>query len=124
MSQSDKINWEEVCKDCGECCGIMSFSKGFLKAHEKLMQNTTGEMMPHFSGKFIMLTTDNKCPFLDRETNRCLVYRDRPKICRLYGTIPDLPCFKIDPKNAEKELKKIDRYLSGVREKYAHLEGK
>ena len=32
------------------------------------------------------------CPFLDRETDRCIVYESRPLICRLFGVVSWLPC--------------------------------
>lgn len=32
------------------------------------------------------------CPFLDMESQRCLVYPARPLICRLFGFAPWLPC--------------------------------
>ncbi len=39
----------------------------------------------------IPFTGDLRCVYLTME-NHCNIYKDRPYICRLYGTIPELHC--------------------------------
>lgn len=40
----------------------------------------------------VPVPTVRLCPFLDRDTRRCLVYVARPLVCRLFGIAPWLPC--------------------------------
>jgi Fe-S-cluster containining protein len=38
-----------------------------------------------------------RCPAL-KDDNTCDIYNFRPNICRVYGTIDELPCVKLHPK--------------------------
>ena len=42
----------------------------------------------------IPLTDDGFCVFLSHD-KRCVIYKDRPLLCRLYGTIPQLQCTRL-----------------------------
>ena len=85
------------CKEnCGECCGIIPFPKELAKKTEHLAQVKPTKVIQN-QGNLYILTEDMKCVYLNRETKKCMIYKDRPRICRVYGLIPACPCpyFKI-----------------------------
>jgi len=41
--------------------------------------------------KFLVMTSDMKCAFFNRNNNACRIYTSRPDICRAYGT-KELEC--------------------------------
>ena len=51
------------------------------------------------TGLFVPITASMDCVFLNKLTKRCEVYNDRPNVCRLQGTIPELPCPKVKGEN-------------------------
>lgn len=78
--------------DCSECCGPVPISIHIYKKFRHLAENIT-ETFPFVSNE-IFVINDIKCAFL--KDNRCLIYKFRPKVCRKYGTIPELRCPYID----------------------------
>lgn len=89
-------NWEQICKGCGECCGPVPFPPEFLKQNSHLYQEQPIELGDMFLGVIVPITETLECVFLNKETKQCLVYEKRPKVCRLQGTIPELPCPRIE----------------------------
>lgn len=95
------MTWE-CKKDCDECCGLIPLPSRIVFDNAHLMQGvvTKRTVIPHdFAGheeQIFFVTQDFKCVFLDREKHRCLIYNDRPKVCRDYGRIKDLLCCHID----------------------------
>ncbi len=62
------------CKEgCTDCCGPIPFSQWERKRIK---------IEPGKSGK--------PCPYLGE--GGCLIYEQRPFICRLFGTVPEMPC--------------------------------
>ena len=98
------MNWTEICKDCGECCGLIPFTAQELNKYQHLVQE---KYVPSdlFEGLLIPLTKSWYCVFLNKVTKRCLIYTDRPEVCRLQGTIPKLPCPR---------LKQSQRVIAGA----------
>jgi len=47
------------------------------------------------------LTNDGMCPFLSRHDQVCVIYDDRPYVCRAFGEIPELQCPRVNPKAAK-----------------------
>lgn len=84
------INWEIQCKDCGKCCGPVPFEEEFLKTHNYLFQEPA--VVKELYGKFVPITDSLMCVFLHRKNKKCLIYEQRPDVCKLQGTIPQLPC--------------------------------
>lgn len=89
------INWAKVCKGCGECCGPVPFPENFLLLNAHKYQEQPTEIEEMLTGLFVPVTATMDCVFLNKITKRCEVYEDRPKVCRLQGTIPELPCPKL-----------------------------
>lgn len=81
-----------ACKEgCGECCGIVPIPKEIARKTEHLAQ-IKPEKIFAFNNDLYIITPDMKCVYLDRKTKKCAIYKDRPRICRLYGLTPRLPC--------------------------------
>lgn len=76
------------CQHCQACCRVI-----FWFQPEEIMIR---EYLQQHGREYITWTEDEfrqhdmKCPYL--ENNRCSIYPVRPVICRLQGTIPELPC--------------------------------
>jgi Fe-S-cluster containining protein len=69
---------------------------------------------------FPFAETGESCIFLDRETKKCVIYDDRPEICRLFGTgidrqgkpniLLECPYFKPNGNSrSEAKRKQLDR---------------
>ncbi len=89
------INWENICKGCGECCGPIPFEQSFLLSNKHLYQEQPVGIDYIFAPLVVPMTKTLECVFLHKKTKRCMVYDNRPEVCRLQGTIPKLPCPKL-----------------------------
>jgi hypothetical protein len=77
---------------CHDCCGPVTASS------EEMARFPVKSDEEHESA-----LAELNCPYLG--DNGCQVYRERPLICRLFGTTPNLPCpngkgpsLMVDPK--------------------------
>lgn len=86
------IEWAKICEGCGKCCGPMPFPENFLLQNAHKYQEQPIEIEEMFTGLFVPVTKTLDCVFLHKITKRCEVYDERPRVCRLQGTIPELPC--------------------------------
>lgn len=97
------MNWKEICKNCGECCGLVPFTNEFLFRHRDKMQRHLRFVVDEipFHELVIMLTNDGKCLFLT-DKKECAIYNNRPNVCRWMGVKADLPCplGKVQPTEA------------------------
>lgn len=92
------------CKEnCGECCGIIPIPKKLAKKTEHLAQVKPTKIIQGQDENIYVLTEDMKCVYLNRKTKDCMIYKDRPRICKIYGLTSACPCpyFK---ENGEKRL--------------------
>lgn len=104
----EKIDWKKHCEGCGECCGIVPLEPSLWEKHKDKVQNLD-EVVPFIKGLVVPFTKDIFCVFLDRDTKRCLIYEDRPEVCKLQGTVPQLPCPKLNPMQSMIVEKKIEK---------------
>lgn len=93
----------ECKKNCGECCGIIAIPKELAKRTEHLAQVKPIEIIPDNKENIYVITKDMLCVYLNRENKECVIHKDRPRICRIYGLIPSCPCpyFKINGEKRE-----------------------
>lgn len=85
------------CKSgCGSCCGIIPFPKELAKKTEHLAQVKPTKVIQDEKGRLYILTEDMFCVYLNRKTKECMIYEDRPELCRVYGLIPECPCPHFD----------------------------
>jgi Fe-S-cluster containining protein len=87
--------WDACKPGCGECCGCVPIPVRIYKTHKKHLQRPVIEevQMDHLT--VYPLTEDFICAFLTPE-KRCAIYKHRPKVCRLFGTILRLQCCYFD----------------------------
>lgn len=82
--------------------------RDFLKKHEHMGQVKPTELVN--LGKWISPETeDGMCVFLNRETKKCVIYPDRPQVCRDYGQVSELQCPYIDLKGNRRSPAKVKR---------------
>ena len=103
-----------TCQRCGRCCGAVCFTKTEYKAAFRVAkklgvslvkQYLVGKTMyiprkilrqcevPREQLKELIVKEKLACPFLgkdDEGKNLCRIYELRPRICRLFGSRPDL----------------------------------
>lgn len=88
-------NWTLFCAGCGECCGCVPFKRKDWHRLKSRVQRPCIET--DFIHDTILPYTESKiCVFLTNE-KRCAIYADRPNVCRLFGTIPELRCSYAHP---------------------------
>lgn len=72
-------------RNCSECCGCIPISKEvYTNNLDKIDQSLVEEVLP--GDELYVVTHDFKCIFLNREKNECMIYEDRPQVCRDFGT--------------------------------------
>ncbi len=77
-----------------ECCGNVPVPKTIIKQHRnKIHRKYKKEVLDN--GDIYPITSDGKCIFLDHRF-QCGIYKERPFVCRIYGTIKELQCPYID----------------------------
>lgn len=86
------------CKKCqGNCCSLPVFDIKIFEKHQQIAQEITKVTSFKNSSEVVINTSDNMCAFLDRKDYHCLIYEDRPEVCKNYGIIETLPCPFIKP---------------------------
>ncbi len=78
-----------------ECCGCITLSKTLIKKNRFLVQRKYQKIETRV-GLIYPLTSDMRCIFLGDHFD-CVIYNNRPYVCKLYGTTKELPCPYIDP---------------------------
>jgi Fe-S-cluster containining protein len=84
------------------------FKKDFLLKYQHLVKTDKPIEVIQEGGYCFILTEDLTCPFL--QNGKCVVYDDRPKVCRQYGTTKNMPCIYKNAKGmdrSEAEQKRI-----------------
>ena len=103
------------CLDRGSCCGPIPISKEIIEKHRDKFQVDKFKEFETEKG-ITILTDDLGCIFLDRKTKLCVIYEDRPTVCKLYGTTKDIklacPYFKPNGNSrSEGKRKQIERWI-------------
>lgn len=91
------------CKQCGRCCGTVPMT---IRMFRRFKDRTTKKYrLEDFGpGYVVAITDDDQCVFLDND-NLCLIYNNRPLVCRIYGVNEKLPCVNAHPVRAEEEAR-------------------
>ena len=74
------------CRNCGSCCGLIPADDREIKAIRTWLAKNP-DVYPLIGPDSGII-----CPFRDDKQARCLIYRVRPLICRLYGVISGMEC--------------------------------
>lgn len=92
------------CKErCGSCCGIIPIPEELANKTTNLIQKDKIKETIKIGNDVYFITKDMFCIYLDKK-KRCMIYDERPMVCRLYGTDPRLPCphFRLDGTKRDK----------------------
>lgn len=94
----NKDKFGESCKICrdnytcsADCCGIVPIRLDIYDKYKLLAEDNIVEII-QLKGTQYVITKDMKCVFLNKQTNLCMIYEDRPNVCKFYGLIGDLQC--------------------------------
>ncbi len=94
-----------------DCCGVLPVSPEFWEKWRFRAQVPVDRIV-RVKGFMFIHTSDLRCVFLDRESFKCVIYPARPKICRVYGHLEDLPCpyLRADgTERSEEEIAEVKR---------------
>jgi hypothetical protein len=134
----DRVGADKMTIDCNKCpdgrgcCGIMIFQKEFIEKFKDKMQGKPERTIEQ-GNSITYIYQDCRCPFLDRINLKCVIYEDRPMICRIYGTGKDprilCPYFKPNgnpwSEAKRKQLERIrDRMISRTLKETEKCQGK
>ena len=84
---------------CNKCMAECCYSPGLFKnEYEKFLAKLGPELVhkhefPNGSKIYFIGEPGERCPLLTG--NKCSIYEDRPEVCRLFGTVPELQCPKV-----------------------------
>jgi len=100
----------------GDCCGLVPLTEEILEKHKDKIQVPIIQKIPHPQG-IVSITSDLKCIFLNRVTKLCMIYEDRPDVCRMYGISnhPALACPYVKPNGnprSEAQRKHFQRIIN------------
>lgn len=73
----------ECVPGCHDCCGPVTATREELKAAPKLM--SLEQLSEHLT-----LESCLDCPYVT--PSGCGIYDDRPFLCRIFGTVPEMKC--------------------------------
>lgn len=109
-----------------ECCGNVPLSKHILKKYRKNIQRKYEKII--LDDEMIHpITTDCRCIFLNKECH-CEIYKERPFVCKIYGTIKELQCPYINVNGetrTEEEIMQVREDIKKhVEERFFHYEMK
>ena len=104
------------CKEnCGDCCGVVPIKKEVWEKNLAKAQRNIKEVV-EIEGEVYIITDDLKCIFLSKR-KKCVIYEDRPQICRNYGIgfNDALSCPFIKPNGSPRSpamVKRIQRMIN------------
>lgn len=75
---------------CHECCTLPPLKKSFLLDNQHLIKIQGRVDVVEMVSHCFVMTEDLMCPFL--QDGICIVYAKRPRVCRQYGRVKDIPC--------------------------------
>lgn len=101
-------------KGCGKCCGPVPIPKDVYERNRHKVRALTDDIL-ETNGEVFVTQEDGFCIFLSEE-KECLIYDERPEVCRLYGISndPRLMCMFLKPNGkprSKASIKQLDRLL-------------
>jgi Fe-S-cluster containining protein len=80
------MNCNKYLKKCkAGCCGLVPVPKKLLQLFSIKVQEFPQETVVVDEHTVIHVTNDGRCPFLNRKSMRCAIYKSRPELCRKFG---------------------------------------
>ena len=95
--ENSKSKFAKACQEyvnsgkcIGDCCGCIVIPKIIWDKHQDKIQTIPKEVkvgLDTDKTEIVFPTTEDfKCPFLNKQTFGCMIYDDRPTVCRDFGT--------------------------------------
>lgn len=115
-----KANEDGLCK--ADCCGFVPISKKVIEENKHKIQVKIENRLEGETEDYL-LTNDLFCAFLNRETKKCMIYEQRPKICKIYGVSKDerLRCPHFKPNGnpwSEAMKKRVERMINRMSKEF------
>lgn len=93
MKSANVVDFGKACRkmiESGKCkadgCGSVPIPRSVWEKNQDKLQVKDGTFMDDGEGNVLPTTEDFRCPFLNKETYKCMIYEDRPEVCRDFGT--------------------------------------
>jgi len=97
------------CKQCGECCGPIPMTK--WERNNRPIQKEINVIK-------MLESRELNCPHL--VNNKCEIYKQRPLLCRMFGTVKPMPC----PNNCRPDRMVTEEEAREIKEGYDELMNK
>ena len=81
---------------CGRCCGTVPLPVEVYERNKSKVVNPPIKGLSDDFGNVHLATKNGFCVFLD-EDKKCVIYEDRPEVCKEYGLTDDMPCPYVRP---------------------------
>ena len=76
--------------NCGDCCAMVTIHKNVWEKHKDKALKPVKELR-ELRDSVLPITHDGYCVFLS-DDKKCMIYSDRPQVCRDFGEKPLVPC--------------------------------
>jgi Fe-S-cluster containining protein len=111
-------------ENCGKCCGPVPIPEEVFNRNMQKIEVPVDDFL-HINGDVFAVGKDGACAFLG-ERKKCLIYDERPEVCRLYGMSndPRLMCMFLKPNGrprSEASQRQIDRLLKKAMGKFENV---
>ena len=101
------MNEKLPCAECkGKCCTYPALKKKEYKVLRDKYGIPKGTKIINIGDAKILHLENGNCPYL-KDDGSCGVYLDRPRVCRLYGNVPEMPCMYLYPDKAKIAVDKM-----------------
>ena len=89
----------------------MVFDRDFFKTHESKSKRPILTVFELKGNKVYPATRDRFCPFLGYDY-KCVIYEERPELCRNFGVVEHLSCPYVDKEGNSRTQEETDRIHS------------
>lgn len=106
------MTWQCKAGCKGDCCGPVPIPRATFEKHKDKINNYTlvefgNEVLPDREGR-------TQCLFLG-DDYKCMIYEDRPEVCKMYGVSLELPCPYVKPNGrlrSEAQVRRWERKIN------------
>ena len=130
-NNEERMSFGEKCRECidnkecqGDCCGCALIPKRIFEENRSKIQVPIlkeRDADVHGDGLCVFAETeDDKCVFLNRNSIKCMIYEERPNVCKEFGTVKDnlvMQCPFLKPNGNPRSIAQKKIYRRKVRDK-------
>jgi len=98
--------------DCSWCCGgQIHFPQEVYEKHKFKRQREVLLEVEYPDKQTIQaFTLDGSCVFVSPQ-NKCVIYKDRPMVCRTFGELVQYPCPFVRPDGTPRPKEEVDELM-------------